>query len=198
MALLVGHVRQRLHFEAVVHAGLAQQVDVAATLVAKTEVFAHQQPFGLQALDQQVFDERIGRHFSQPGVEALYHHLRDAVARQRRQLVAQARDSGRRQFGALVQRGEILPGMRLERHHGRGKTALAGGLADASQHGLMPAMDAVEIADRQRARSAPVGRRQGSVDTQRWFHEREFTILDSGFVPIPPNHSRADGFIVLG
>jgi len=55
-------------------------------------------------------------------------------------------------------------------------------------------MDAVEIADRQRARSAPVGRGQGSVDTQRWFHEREFTILDSGFVLIPPTICAPTGF----
>ncbi|KAG1081873.1 hypothetical protein G6F40_015335 [Rhizopus arrhizus] len=79
--------------------------------------------------------------------------------------------------------------MRLEGHDGGRQAALASDLADARQHGLVPAMDAVEIADRQRARGAPVGRRQGSGDAQRWFHEREFTILDSGFVLIPPTIS---------
>ena len=69
MAVLVGHVGQSLHLEAVPQAGLAQQVDVAAALVAEAEVLAHQQPARLQALDQQVLDEGVGRHFGQPGMK---------------------------------------------------------------------------------------------------------------------------------
>ncbi|CFN74530.1 Uncharacterised protein [Bordetella pertussis] len=41
----------------------------------------------------------------------------------------------------------------------------------------MAEMDAVEIADRQGARRALRGRGRVAVDAQRWFHDREFTIL---------------------
>ena len=185
MAVLVGHVGQSLHLEAVPQAGLAQQVDVAAALVAEAEVLAHQQPARLQALDQQVLDEGVGRHFGQPGIEAPHHHLGNAIAGQRGQLVAQAGDAGGRQFRPAVQGGKVLPRMRFEGHHGGRQAAFARDLADAREHGLVSAMDAVEIADGQGAGRALSGRGQGSVDAQRRFHGREFTILDSGSVRTP-------------
>ena len=170
MAVLVGHVGQSLHLEAVPQAGLAQQVDVAAALVAEAEVLAHQQPARLQALDQQVLDEGVGRHFGQPGIEALHHHLGNAIAGQRGQLVAQAGDAGGRQFRPAVQGGKVLPRMRFEGHHGGRQAAFARDLADAREHGLVSAMDAVEIADGQGAGRALSGRGR-----DRWMRSVGFT-----------------------
>ena len=78
MAVAVGHVGQRQHVEAVVQARFAQELDVAAALVAETEVFAHQQPARIQPSHQEVFDEGVGRHFGQARVKGLDQHLLDA------------------------------------------------------------------------------------------------------------------------
>ena len=49
--------------------------------------------------------------------------------------------------------------MRIEGQHGRRQAQIAGGFDEPRKHGLMPAMHAVEIADRQRDRAIGAGRK---------------------------------------
>src|SRR3546814_14511011 len=79
--------------------------------------------------------------------------------------------------GALAAPGEIGPRMRLEGHD-RGRQAVClGVLMNAHQYGLMPAMDAVEIAYRDRAGALAIEAGQGAINNGSSFHTREFTIL---------------------
>ena len=81
LIMLIGDIRQRLYVKAVAPSGLAQQSDVAAALVAKTEVLAHQQQAGVHTGYQQSFNKSCGRHFSEPSVEPLHHDLFNAAVR---------------------------------------------------------------------------------------------------------------------
>ena len=65
------------------------------------------------------------------------------------ELVAQVGDAGRgaRQVAGFA--GEVFARMGFERHHGRFQAEPRGGAAHVGQQGLVAAMDAVEIADRE-------------------------------------------------
>ena len=170
MAVFVGHVGDGLDPEAVARAHGAQQLDVAAALVAVAEVFAHQQPAGVQAAHQQLLDEGLGRHVGQVLVEAFQGDLLDAVVLQRPHLVAQAADLRGNQFGAAALAGEIGARMRLEGHDGGSQAAFAGQLADLCQDGLVAAVDAVEIADGYRAGAIAIVTGKGAINYWGRFH----------------------------
>jgi len=90
VSVLVFDIGHGFHVEAQRAPGLAQQVDIAAALVAEAEVFAHKQPAGCKAAHQQLLDEVFSGHVRQCLIEALEYDLTGTVSRKIAQLVAQA------------------------------------------------------------------------------------------------------------
>ena len=80
-------------------------------------------------------------------VEGQHHALVHAAALQLQQLVAQGGDAGRGELGLLVQGGEIVARMGLERHHAAGHAAVARFVDQQGDHGLVAPVHTVEVAD---------------------------------------------------
>ncbi len=178
MAVAIGHVSQGVYRETGAPAGRAQGVDIAGALDSESKILADEKYLGIQALDQRA-DEHLWRHAGQRGIERLESDLFDAVAREGIELVAQAGNAGRRQFGALGEFRKIFPRMGLERHDRGGQAGIGGCFAHLGEHGLMAPVDPVEIADGQGAGKALRHGRQAAIDMKRRFHGLEFTILGS-------------------
>jgi hypothetical protein len=118
---------------------------------AEAEVVAHQHVARPQAVEQHVVDEVVRRARGQAGVEGQHDGLRHAAGGEFAELVAQGADARGRELGPLVDGGEVVARMRLEGQHAAGQAALARLGVQERQHGLMTTVDAVEIADGQRA-----------------------------------------------
>jgi hypothetical protein len=129
----------------------AQQLDVAGAPGAESKVVPDGQPAHTTALDQHLIDELFGGDGGETPVEVLDEHAVDAAGAQRLELVAQIRDPRRRLIGR-----EELARVRLERHHRREQAACPRGLHDLGQQRPMPAVNAIEVSDRQRT-GLPVG-----------------------------------------
>src|SRR5471032_1548967 len=123
----------------------------AGALGAVAEVVADHQPFDVQAFDQHFFGEFLRRQRGERRREVLDDDAVDAVVGQRLQLVAQVGDARRRARQIARALGKEFARMRFERHHGRFQAEAAGGRAHTAQQGLVAEVDAVEIADRERA-----------------------------------------------
>ena len=166
-----------------------QQVDVAAALCASGSPRPPAASASAEALDQQVLDEGVGRHFGQAGGEALHHHLGNAIAGPARPAFAQAGDAGGRQFEPAVQGGKVLPCGSKVITAGVGRVRARTWQTRASM-AWCPRWT-VEIADGQGAGRALSEARRGSVDAQRRFHGR---VYNFGFRISPhPAHSCARG-----
>jgi hypothetical protein len=182
MHLVALHARD---VEALRGAGRVEQRVVAGSFGAEAEVVAHQHVARAQAAHQHALDEGIGRERGQAFVEGQHHGLIDAAALQLGQLVAQRRDARRRGHGLAHCRGgrglrracrEEVARMRLEGQHARGDAAMARLVGQQRQHRLVPAVNAVEAADRQRA----VRRQAGMVETAEHAHGAHYP----GAVPL--------------
>ena len=138
--------RHRAHrFDAEHPRGGAQRAQVAAAPLAEAEILADQQPACADATDEHVVDEHVGRERGELGIEAHDVHAIHTQLGEAFQLGAQRGQPRRRRFV-----GEELARMRLERHHGGRQREILRGFGEPGEHRLMAAMDAVEIADRQR------------------------------------------------
>ncbi len=164
MAIFIGHVGNGFHFKTVLCTHFAQQVDIAAALVAVAEIGAHQEPARIQSPHQQLLDEGLGRHIGQLLVKAFERQLFDAVVRERPDFVAQAADLRRNELGPLSTGGKIGPRVRREGHYGRRPAAFGRQRVDAGEYGLMASVHTVEIADCHRAGAVGIEARQGTIN----------------------------------
>jgi hypothetical protein len=99
-------------------------------------------------------DERVRRERREALVEARDEDALDPERGEALELRAQRGQARRRRFA-----GEELAGMRVERQHRGGQAEIVRGFHEPGEHRLMPAMDAVEIADGSAiGRSADAGR----------------------------------------
>lgn len=176
MAVLVGYVGNSFHVETIALSGTSQQIDITTPFVAVPEVFANEQPAGVQTAHQQSFDKVVGGHVGQRLVEALQDQLICPMLMQGLQFVAKAADLGGNQFWTLAASGEVGARMRVERHDGGSEMPLFGAFAQTRQDSLVAAVDAVEIAYRYCAGALRIEAGKGAVDAGRCFHTREFTI----------------------
>src|SRR5690606_14682831 len=162
-ALAVGeHAAELLELEAPGRRRRLQRVDVARALRAEAEVVAHQQEAGPQPLDDDLVDERLRREPRERLVEAGDADPVDAAGRQRIELVPLGEDA--RGGLAAMARREELARMGLDGEHAAREAAAPGLLDQPPEHRLVPAMDAIVVADRQRANGALVGGRQAAED----------------------------------
>ncbi len=135
-----------------------QQRDVAGATLAEAEVVAHQHPAHAEPTHQHVLDELLGGQRRERRIEARDEHVRDAERPKRIELLAQSREARR---GGVAR--EELARMRIERQHGGRQAQVVRGLEEAHEHGLVAAMDTVEVADGQGDR--PGGdRRESAMD----------------------------------
>ena len=130
---------------------------VAGALCAKAKIVAHLHIAHAQALHQHLLDEVFGRLAGQLGVERQHHHLVNPAALQFLQLVAQCGDA-RWGKGGFVQRfGKVVSRVRLKGEHATGHATVSGFAAQQRQHGLVPAVHTVKVADGQGAGGGQVG-----------------------------------------
>ncbi|MNZ60513.1 hypothetical protein D3C78_785840 [compost metagenome] len=95
-----------------------------------------------QAIDQDRLDEFIGAQVAQALVERQAQDPIDTFASQQLDLVAQARQAGRRGV-----RSEVLARLRLEDHHARRQAKCLAALAQTRQDCLVAAVNPVEVAN---------------------------------------------------
>ena len=131
-----------LDTEAFGGASLEQEVEIAGTVTAETEIVAHFQVPHAKAFNQCGVDELGRAELAQPTIERQAQHQIDALLAQQLQLFTQAGEPRRR----LVRR-KVLTWLRLEDHHAARQPQLGRTFAQARQDGLMPPVHAVEIAD---------------------------------------------------
>ncbi len=115
---------------------------IAQALVPEAKIRPHHQLTHTQALDQQMLDEGVARHSSQPGIEMQAQHAVHAQRLQGGQLLAQAHQARLDRIGP-----EELQRLRLEQHHPRRQAGGGGVFLQARNDGLVAQMHAVEIAD---------------------------------------------------
>jgi phosphoribosylglycinamide formyltransferase-1 len=161
MALL-GDRGHGVNFHAKGCAEPLQQREVAGAPGAEAKVIADQEPLGMKSLDEDAGDEILGACGCQRLVEVGDADPIDSDFGQRLQLVAQIGDPDR--FGPAGRKE--LPRMRLERQHATDQAMASGIRNQPLQQRLVTTMDAVEIADGQRARLALVWRREAA----EYFH----------------------------
>src|SRR5690606_32134889 len=136
----------------------SQELEIAGAARTEPEVVANQQSPRLQTLGQHLPHERFRRHAGEGLVEVSDADLVDAEAGQRLELVAQVGDAYRDSGGVrLAGRGgllgEELARMRLEGEHAA-RQPVPPRIRDQRAHQrLVATMDAVEVADRDRART---------------------------------------------
>jgi hypothetical protein len=135
----------RLHLETMLGASCLQCCQVAAAPLAEAEVVTHHQVARAKTAQQDIDDKRFGGYGRNFSIEAQDMGAVDAGLLQQGQLLAQAGEPG---GGFLMEKK--FARMRLESKHGRGQTARTGTGDQRVEHGAMPQMQAVEIADGQR------------------------------------------------
>ena len=133
--------------EAVLAAQPVQQRVVALAARAEAEIVADQHVARAQPAHQYLLDEGLRRLAGQALVEAQHHDFLRAAVLQFGQLVAQGADARRREFGSALLAGEPVPRVRLEGQHAGAQRAVPGLVGQQCQHGLVPAVHAVEVAD---------------------------------------------------
>ena len=123
-----------------------QRLDVAAACLAETKSLADHHVPRPQRAHQDALDESRRLESREPRVEAQHAQLVDARRRDARGLVAQPHQPRRRRS-----RLEMLFRLGLEADHGRRQPQLAAAFPQCRQDRLVPEMQAVEVADRDRA-----------------------------------------------
>ena len=141
---------------------------VARALRTKTEVVAHQHVARPQPLQQHPVDEILRAQVGQLGIKRQHHGLVDATGAQVDQLVAQRAHARRRQGRVVRDAGKVVARMRLEGQHAAGQAALLRLAPEQRQHGLVAAVQAVEVADRQGASARNVGMPEASENLHGW------------------------------
>ena len=146
--------------------GRIQHAVVARTFGPKAEVVPDQHIASTQSLHQNSAYEVLWRLCGQTGIEREDDSLVDAAFRQALQFVAQGAHPGGRKAWLLQLFGKKIAGVRLKSQHAtRDAAALRFG-AQQREHGLVPGVYAVEIANGQRA-----GRGNGGVlETAEYLH----------------------------
>src|SRR5207302_7836635 len=124
-----------------------QQSEIAFAFRSETEVLADQEPARPEPFREDLLYERLRRKGRERPAETLNVHALYSVRREQLEFFAQ-----RGQARGCRPRREELARMGLEREHAARQTALARPGAQALEHRLVAAMDAVEIADGQRNR----------------------------------------------
>src|SRR5690606_29215426 len=157
---------------------MAQGVNVARALVPETKILTHQQPTSLQAMHQKALNKCGCRHVGKCLVEALENDLFNAQTTDIPDFVAQTTDLCGYEFRSLSALSEESARVGLESEYGGSELKVGCSLADPPEYGLMAQVHPIEIADGDCAGPVRVMAREGSVDSQRGVHTREFTILD--------------------
>ena len=172
----VPDVGERANLKTMPRAERAQHIDVACALAAEAEILPDQQPARAQCVNQEFFDEILGGHVGKGAVESRQQHATHAGIGKGGQFVTQASDLRGDQFGAVGQAGEVLARVRRKGQHRGRQAARCPGGTDGLQHGLVAAVHAVEVADREGC-FGPM-RIPGRVPeyAKNGFHGRQFTI----------------------
>jgi hypothetical protein len=151
VALHAGHVKTQPG------TGRVQERVITGAACTKTKVVAHQHVAHPQRADQAVFDEALGGLAGQGAVEGHHHTLIHPAAAQPFELVAQGGDACGGQFGLLALRSKEIAWVRLKRHDTTGHPALTRLAHEQGQHGLVPTVHTIEVADGQRTRAGEFG-----------------------------------------
>ncbi len=141
------HRRHVFDLVSVALAQLLEQGEIAGALRSETKVLADQKPARPEPFREHLLDESFRRERRERAAETLNVHALHPVRREQLEFFAQRGQARGRRL-----RREELARMRLEREHAARQAALACPGAEALQHRLVSAMDAVEIADGQRNR----------------------------------------------
>ncbi len=155
-----GHAVQR---ETVARCRCLERGEVAAALGTEPKVVADQKQSGLQAFDQNPFDEGLGLERGKAIIEMDHAGALDAGMRQGLQLVAQGGDA----FGCLKAGstgGEKLARVRLEGQYAPRQRERRSQFGESLKQAQMAAMHAIEVANGQCARSALGRWRKASED----------------------------------
>ena len=150
--------------------GGVQHAVVARTLGTKAEVVAHQHIACAQPAHQHFTNDGLSRLRCQPSVKGKNDALVNAALGQFEQLVAQRGNAGWSQFGLAGQRSKIVAWMRLKSNDATGHASVQGFVFQKRQHGLVAAVNAVKIANRQRAG----GGQLRVLVTAKNFHESDY------------------------
>ena len=119
-----------------------QDRQIAGAFGAKLEIITNQNVARTQLAGEDVVDKMLGAERGKAAIEVADVNLIHAVRRKQFQLLAQAGESRR-----CCIRAKQLARMRLERHHRRRQIQGPRLGHQLLQHGLMPAMHTVEVAD---------------------------------------------------
>ena len=151
---LAGHFDRGQEFgvEAERLAGLLQQGKIARAFGAVAEIVAHQHVARLQRAAQHLLDEGLGGERRKRAVETEHVQPVDPLPLQALGFFAQAGQAR----GRLLGREEFAR-VRLEAQHAARQAARPRHVLQAGEHGLVPEVQAVEVADGDR-----VGRAEGS------------------------------------
>src|SRR6185369_2553769 len=134
--------------------------DVSAPVAAEVEVVANENELRVQDLDEETADELVGIDRRKPAREMLDDREVGAFGGNRAQTIGQRHDPERSSFG--TNDGNR---MRLEREDDGAGTAPGRFGAKSFENDLMPAMDAVEVSDRDdRAAQEPAGTLETAED----------------------------------
>ena len=128
---------------------LPQKCEVALAPASEAKVITDEHPLRMHAFFKDVVNECLRTERREPRIEPRDLSDRYTIRAKEVELRAQRGQSRRR-----VIRREKLARMRLERHDRRRQPQVFGRFDETRQHRLVAAMDAVEVADRERNRLA--------------------------------------------
>ena len=174
-----------------------QQRQIARPLCTKTEIVTHQHIAGAQSIKQNLLHKLLGRQGGQPRLKRQDHGAIDSQRSQGVHLVAQGGDARRSQIGLASHACKIIARMRLERDHAHRQSASMRLAPELGQHGLVAAVNAVEIADGERT----TGNRRWLMQATLDFHGALLSALMSIFVertPLSPSTLAARIFRAVG
>ncbi len=133
---------RRLDGEPLDDPGLLQEIEIPYPITAETEVVTDLQMLHTQAIDQNGVDELGGAELAQALIEGQAQNPVHPFGGQQLQLVAQARQTGRRRV-----RGEKLTRLWFENHHAAGYTQLKRTLTQPGQDSLVTTVNTVKVAN---------------------------------------------------
>src|SRR5215469_11498182 len=152
----VNHRRKHHDFESVRGAEFPEQPDIAGLLVPEAKIFADKNGANAQVANQDLLNELLGREARQLESEWQNDRRLETQIAERVDALCNSGELQRRTF-----RAEDTSRRRIERQssrHGVEGTRTFGG---ASQHGLMPEMNAVEAANGKHAVVVKFGKPRG-------------------------------------
>src|SRR5690606_27786610 len=162
-ALARAHVVDEHDLEAVLCAQIAQHRSIASPLAAETEIAPREHEARFQSIHEHPLHEVVGFEVGELLVEGQHEGRVDAGCRQQFALLRVAHEGGRAERGRKQRQR-----MPVEGHDGRRQTAFGGMLLQQCEHGTVPGVHAVELADRDGTR--PEAGRHG-VDPGEELHQ---------------------------